>query len=58
MLVPDDSITDIEAVGTAFTVIVVEAVATQPFKVTVTVYVVVAVGLTLMEVVVEPPDQE
>ena len=46
MCIRDGSMTDIEAVGTAFTVIVVEAVATQPFKVTVTVYVVVAVRFT------------
>ena len=56
--VPEFSVTAIDGVGKAFTVMVLFAEPEQPFAfVTVTVYVAVDVGLGVMEAVVAPVDQ-
>lgn len=53
--IPEDSLTVMEATGSALIVIILVADAVHPFElVTVTVYVVVTVGLTLIDTAVEP----
>lgn len=53
-VVPDVSVTAIDAVGNGFTVMVLVAVEVQPTLETVTVYVVVVVGVVVMAAVVAP----
>ena len=59
LAVPELSDTETDGVGSGFTVITCEIMAEQPFSlVTVTVYVVVVVGDTVMTAVVAPVLQE
>jgi len=53
-VVPDVSVTAMAGTGSGFTVMVDEAVAVQPFSVTVTVYEVVEAGVTVIAAVVAP----
>lgn len=58
-IVPEDSVTDMDGIGSGFTVIVAEVVAVQPLaSVTVTVYVVVVVGDLVIAAVASPVSQE